>query len=77
VDEEGRPLLINRARRVLLGHFSFKAPVAAAAFSPDGAYIAVAVGKLMQVRQGVQERVAVPLALQTCGTVHVMILSQP
>lgn len=49
IDEEGRALLINRTRKVLLHHFSFKAPVAAATFSPDGKYIAVAVGKLLQV----------------------------
>lgn len=50
IDENGRALLIARQRRVLLHHFSFKGPVTAARFSPDGKYVAVAVGKLLQVR---------------------------
>lgn len=50
VDEDGRALLINRARRALLHHFSFKEAVRAAKFSPDGRYLAVAVGKVLQVR---------------------------
>lgn len=49
IDESGRALLIARQRRVLLHHFSFKGPVSAAQFSPDGKYVAVAVGKLLQV----------------------------
>ena len=49
VDENGRALLINRQRHALLHHFSFKSPVAAAKFSPNGQYIAVAVGRLLQV----------------------------
>lgn len=52
IDEDGRALLINRRRRVLLHHFSFKSPVAVAKFSPDGRYIAAAVGRLVQVRPG-------------------------
>lgn len=52
IDEDGRALLINKARRALLHHFSFKGSVQAAVFSPDGAYVAVAVGKLLQVRGG-------------------------
>lgn len=56
IDENGRALLIARTRRVLLHHFSFKGPVAAAAFSPDGKYVAVAVGRLLQVG-GVHEGV--------------------
>ena len=50
VDEEGRALVINRHRRTLLHHFSFKGVVRAAAFSPDGRYLAVAVGRLLQVQ---------------------------
>lgn len=50
IDEDGKALLINRARRALLHHFSFKGPVAVARFSPDGKYIAVGVGRLVQVR---------------------------
>ena len=49
VDVDGRALLVQRQRGVLLHHVSFKAPVAAAKFSPDGAYVALAVGKLLQV----------------------------
>jgi len=55
IDENGRALLIARTRRVLLHHFSFKGPVSAAAFSPDGRYVAVAVGRLLQVRRPVRE----------------------
>jgi periodic tryptophan protein 2 len=49
VDKDGRALLVSRVRRVLLTHFSFKGPVACARFSPDGRYVAVAVGRLVQV----------------------------
>jgi periodic tryptophan protein 2 len=49
IDEDGRSLLINWERRTLLHHFTFKQPVAAAKFSPDGRYIACAVGRLLQV----------------------------
>lgn len=50
VDTEGKALLINRKRQVLLHHFSFKGPVAVARFSPDGKFIACAVQRLVQVR---------------------------
>lgn len=49
VDADGRALLINRKRQALLHHFSFKGAVAAACFSPDGKFLAVAVGRLVQV----------------------------
>ena len=49
IDVDGRSLLINKRRRVLLHHFSFKGPVQVARFSPDGQYIACAVGKVLQV----------------------------
>jgi len=49
IDEVGRALVINRRRRALLHHFSFKTTVRAAAFSPDGGHVAVAVGRLVQV----------------------------
>lgn len=51
IDEDGRSLLINRERRALLHHFTFKKPVSVARFSPDGRYIACAVGRLLQVWQ--------------------------
>ncbi|KAF5838324.1 WD40 repeat-like protein [Dunaliella salina] len=49
VDEDGRALLINRKRRALLHHFSFKGKVSVAKFSPDGQYLAAGVGRLVQV----------------------------
>ncbi len=49
VDVDGRSLLINRRRRTLLHHFTFKHPVAMAKFSPNGKFIACAVGRLLQV----------------------------
>ena len=52
IDEDGRALLVNRERRTLLHHFTFKKPVAAARFSPDGSYIACAVGRLLQASCG-------------------------
>lgn len=50
IDDEGRALVVNRRRRALLHHFSFKGPVRAAKWSPDGRYLAAAVGRLLQVR---------------------------
>lgn len=49
VDEDGKSLLINLRRRVVLHHFSFKGPVSALKFSPDGTLIAAGVGKLLQI----------------------------
>jgi hypothetical protein len=60
IDEDGRALLINKARRALLHHFSFKGSVQAAAFSPSGEHVAVAVGKLLQVRGARGARGALP-----------------
>ena len=51
IDNDGKSLLISRKRQALLHHFSFKGPVAAAKFSPDGTFIAAAVGRLLQVSQ--------------------------
>jgi hypothetical protein len=77
VDDVGRALLVARQRRVLLHHFSFKGPVAAAAFSPDGKYIAAAVGKLLQVWwQRVQQAVTQALLLQQRQTETASIPSQ-
>jgi len=70
IDEDGRALLINRRRRVLLHRFAFKAPVAAARFSPDGRFIGAAVGRLLQVRPALRaalhSRRAVRLPVSTC-----------
>ncbi|EJD39599.1 putative WD repeat protein [Auricularia subglabra TFB-10046 SS5] len=49
VDEDGRALLINFRRRVVLHHFNFKKPVKALQFSPDGKYIAVTHDSHVQV----------------------------
>ncbi|KAI5075509.1 hypothetical protein GOP47_0009585 [Adiantum capillus-veneris] len=49
VDEDGKSLLISMRQRVALHHFSFKGPVSALQFSPDGTLIAAAVGKLVQI----------------------------
>ncbi|KAK1285392.1 hypothetical protein QJS10_CPB20g00624 [Acorus calamus] len=49
VDETGRALLANLRRRAVLHRITFKEPVSAVRFSPDGALIAVGVGRLLQV----------------------------
>ncbi|KAF9653496.1 WD repeat protein [Thelephora ganbajun] len=41
VDEDGRALLVNFKRGVVLHHFNFHNPVLTIQFSPDGKYIAV------------------------------------
>ncbi|CAM6092951.1 unnamed protein product [Calypogeia fissa] len=49
VDSQGRGLLFNIRRRRLLHRISFKDRVTALKFSPDGAFFAAGVGKLVQV----------------------------
>ncbi|XP_031488518.1 periodic tryptophan protein 2 [Nymphaea colorata] len=49
VDENSRGLFINLRRRVILHRITFKHPVTALKFSPNGDMIAVAVGKLIQI----------------------------
>ncbi|RDL40902.1 WD40 repeat-like protein [Venustampulla echinocandica] len=49
VDEDGRAILTNVPRRVVLHHFSFKSPVSALAFSPSGRHIAVGVGRHIEI----------------------------
>ena len=46
---DGRALLVNFPRRVVLHHFNFKQPVRDLSFSPDGRWIAVILGKLIQI----------------------------
>ncbi|KAG1660074.1 hypothetical protein FOA52_006420 [Chlamydomonas sp. UWO 241] len=76
IDEDGRALLINKHRRALLHHFSFKGPVAVAKFSPDGKYIAVGVGRLVQVWKTPSfEKQMAPMALhRTYGQCHADVL---
>ncbi|MBA0587545.1 periodic tryptophan protein 2 [Gossypium raimondii] len=49
VDDNNRCLFINLPRRVVLHRITFKHPVNAVKFSPNGKYIAVAAGKLLQI----------------------------
>ncbi|KAF9500274.1 WD40 repeat-like protein [Pleurotus eryngii] len=49
VDEDGRALLVNFRRGVVLHHFNFHKPVKDVQFSPDGNYIAVTHGSHVQV----------------------------
>ncbi|KZV39552.1 periodic tryptophan protein 2 [Dorcoceras hygrometricum] len=49
VDENNRCLFINLPRRVVLHRISFKHRIAVAKFSPDGRFIAVSAGKLLQI----------------------------
>ncbi|KAI9744190.1 MAG: hypothetical protein M1818_002342 [Claussenomyces sp. TS43310] len=49
VDEDGRAILTNVPRRIVLHHFSFKATVSALAFSPSGRHFAVGVGRHVEV----------------------------
>ncbi|KAI0703655.1 WD40 repeat-like protein [Cerioporus squamosus] len=49
VDEDGRALLVNFKRGVVLHHFNFQKPVKAIKFSPDGRFIAVSHDSHVQV----------------------------
>ncbi|CAK5261817.1 unnamed protein product [Mycena citricolor] len=49
VDDDGRALLVNFRRGVVLHHFNFKKPVKDIKFSPDGKYIAITHGTHVQV----------------------------
>lgn len=49
VDENNRCLFINLPRRAVLHRITFKGPVHAVEFSPDGKFIAVGAGKLVQI----------------------------
>ncbi|WCJ40615.1 periodic tryptophan protein 2 [Euphorbia peplus] len=49
VDENNRCHFINIPRRVVLHRMTFKKPVNVIKFSPDGKFIAVATGKLVQI----------------------------
>ena len=45
VDEDGRALLVNYRKGVVLNHFNFKSRVASIVFSPCGRYFAASHGK--------------------------------
>ncbi|KAL9129505.1 MAG: hypothetical protein Q9217_002065 [Psora testacea] len=49
VDEDGRAVLTNFARRLALHHFSFHGPISALTFSPSGHHFAVGIGRLIEV----------------------------
>ena len=49
IDDASRALFVNLRRRVVLHRMSFKKPVSAVKFSPDGTHIAIGVGKLLQI----------------------------
>ena len=49
VDEDGRALLVNYRKGVVLNHFNFKSRVACIVFSPCGRYFAASHGKQVQV----------------------------
>ncbi|KAF2734647.1 WD40 repeat-like protein [Polyplosphaeria fusca] len=49
VDEDGRAILTNVPRRIVLYHFSFKGAVKALVFAPSGRLFAVGVGRQIEV----------------------------
>lgn len=62
---DGRALLINFYRRAVLAYFNFKKPVRDAQFSPDGLWLAVTHGNLVQVWRtpGAKQREFAPFTL--------------
>lgn len=49
VDENGRAILTNLYRRIVMHHFSFKSRISALKFSPTGRHFAVGVGRRLQI----------------------------
>lgn len=49
MDENGRAILTNFLRRVVIHHFTFKGRVSALKFSPSGRHFAVGVGRRLQL----------------------------
>ena len=49
VDEDGRAILSNFLREIILYHFSFKSPVHTLEFAPSGRVFVAAVGKHIEV----------------------------
>eukprot|EP00965_Chrysotila_dentata_P262445 6214567-Pleurochrysis_carterae.AAC.5 len=50
IDDEGSVLLANVKRRVVVAHLNLKQRVADAKFSPDGKWVAFAIGRLVQAK---------------------------
>ncbi|KAI1615200.1 periodic tryptophan protein 2 [Exophiala viscosa] len=48
IDEDGRAILSIFPRRLAIYHFTFKTPISALAFSPDGHYFVVGLGRKIQ-----------------------------
>lgn len=48
IDEDGRAILSIFPRRLAIYHFSFKSPVTSFAFSPNGRYFVVGIGRKIQ-----------------------------
>lgn len=48
IDEDGRAILSIFPRRIAIYYFSFKSPISALAFSPDGRYFVVGLGRKIQ-----------------------------
>ncbi|PCH06693.1 Small-subunit processome, Utp12 [Penicillium occitanis (nom. inval.)] len=51
VDEDGRGILTNFKRRIVIYHISFKGPADALKFSPSGQHFAVGIGRRLQLWQ--------------------------
>ena len=49
IDDEGHLLMVNTLRRVVVHHLNLKQPVRDVRFSPDGKYVAFALGRLVQL----------------------------
>ncbi|ORY31612.1 WD40-repeat-containing domain protein [Naematelia encephala] len=49
IDEDGRALLVHFRKGTTLHHITFHKPVNCAAFSPDGKYIAITHGNIVQI----------------------------
>ena len=72
IDVDGRALVVNYRRRQIVCRFNFKSRVRAAAFSPDGHYIAVTHGHHVKVWEtpGLRRRVVFPFHLHRTYTGH-------
>ena len=64
IDDEGHLLMVNVHRRIAIHHLNLKQKVGDVRFSPDGKYVAFAIGRLTQVwATPALERSFVPFAL--------------